>query len=166
MIDKYFILPNGAGLVHFTGEVIAHIYKYAQVKKLDKEAGGQLFSENPDCSVVTISVATGPYKEDFRSRTHFNPCLNIINSDREYYFSKGLFAVGLWHTHPELSPKPSHHDKITTLKYLSAHEGELNGFLQAIVGNTSSPNDLCVYLASNNKSDNWVRLKEDVRLDI
>lgn len=159
--DRYFILPNQAGLIHLTGKVLEHIFKYAQVRKSDKEAGGQIFSENPDSSVVSVSVATGPYKEDFRSRNSFNPCLNNINKDREYFFNKGLYAVGLWHTHPELHPKPSHEDKITTQKYLSASKGEMNGFLQIIIGNTMSSPNITVWLASNYVSDQWIQLKEE-----
>ena len=160
MIDRHFVLPDGAGIVQFTGKALEHMYKYAQVKRNDKEAGGQIFSESPDGSLVLISVVTGPYDVDSRSRSHFNPCLNKINQDRASFFKKGLYAVGLWHTHPESNPRPSNKDKITTLKYLNAFEGEMRGFIQAIVGNTFAPDSLCVWLASADTKNPWIKLQE------
>lgn len=160
MIDRYFILPNDAGILQFTSEVLEHIYSYAQINKKDKEAGGQLFSESPHNSLVLISVVTGPYAEDSRSITHFNPCLRHINLDREQLFKNGLHATGLWHTHPESNPNPSNEDRITTLKYLDAFDGEMSGFIQVIMGNTRSSDSLCVWLASTDKRSKWVKLKE------
>lgn len=158
--DRYFILPNDAGLIHFSCDVLSHIYGFAQNSIMDKEAGGQLFSRNPDSSIVSITIATGPYKEDSRSRIQFNPNLKIANNDRELFFSKGYYAVGLWHTHAEAYPKPSHNDKVTTFEYLKAFNGELRGFIQAIIGNSNPRNSLSIWLASTDKKNNWVELKE------
>lgn len=160
MSDRYFILPNGKGLLHFTGSVIEHMYTYAQIKDSDKEAGGQLFSQNPDESKVLISLATGPYDEDTRSRNQFNPCLRKVNQDRKSLFKRGLFAVGLWHTHPEPNPKPSHEDKATTFKYLNACEKEMSGFIQTIVGNSEVAESLSVWLAYFDTKSRWMKLSE------
>lgn len=136
------------------------MYSYAQVNRNDKEAGGQLFSQNPHNSLILISEVTGPYDVDIRSRTHFKPSLSKINQDREIFFNKDFHAVGLWHTHPEFNPRPSDEDKITTLKYLNAFNGAMNGFIQVIVGNTKDPDNFCVWLASVDKRNRWSQLKE------
>ncbi|MCX8859961.1 MULTISPECIES: Mov34/MPN/PAD-1 family protein [Vibrio] len=160
MIDRYFSLPNSAGTLQFSGSVLEHIYSYAQIKRNDKEAGGQLFSMTPHKKLVVISLATGPNSNDTRSMTHFNPCLRQLNKDRERLFNDGFHAVGLWHTHPESTPNPSNEDRITTLKYLEAFNGDMSGFIQVIIGNNCSLESLCVWLASTDKNNRWVKLKE------
>ncbi|CAB1261383.1 hypothetical protein G6355_12560 [Vibrio cholerae] len=160
MTERYFTLPNGAGTLQFTSSVLEHIYRYAQVNKNDKEAGGQLFSKNPHEQLITISIVTGPNPNDIRSVNHFNPNLRQLNNDRKRLFNDGFHAIGLWHTHPEPIPHPSDDDRITTLKYLEACNGELTGFIQVIVGNRKSPESLGIWLASTDKNNRWVKLKE------
>lgn len=160
MTERYFALPNDAGTLLFTSSVLEHIYRYAQVNENDKEAGGQLFSKNPHEQLITISIVTGPNPNDIRSVNHFNPNLRQLNNDRKRLFNDGFHAIGLWHTHPEQIPHPSEDDRITTLKYLEACNGEMTGFIQVIVGNRKSPESLVVWLASTDKNNRWVKLKE------
>lgn len=160
MSARYFVIPDNRGHVCLTPPVLKHLYSFAQIKKNDKEAGGQLFSDSPSDSLVMVAIATGPYDEDRRSRNSFNPALERVNADREHFFSRGLYSVGLWHTHPQKIPIPSPQDKETTQKYLRASNGEMEGFLQIIVGNKGTPPNLSVWLATTNKKYYWVRLKE------
>jgi len=165
LIDRYFILPNGLGKLQFTGAVLEYIHSYAQLRRNDKEAGGQLFSKSPHKKLVVISLATGPHSDDVRTVTKFNPCVRKLNEDRVQLFKEGFHAVGLWHTHPEPIPHPSSNDRITTIKYLKAFEGEMSGFIQVIIGNHCLNNNMCVWLASTDKKNSWVKLKELNKLE-
>jgi integrative and conjugative element protein (TIGR02256 family) len=166
MLERVFQLPEGQGVIVFAAEVLNHMYSYAQTSFWSKEAGGQLFSPNPTQSSVNICLATGPHQEDKRSMWNFSPDVNKATEDRIEQFSQGLHAVGLWHTHPEASPKPSSTDRITTQKYLDAFQGDMEAFLLTIVGNKGLPPKLSVWIAQTSKSLAWTELTECVCLDI
>lgn len=160
MNERYFLLPDNRGVVILTEEVLSHMYSFSQTSLWSKEAGGQLFSATPERSTIRISVATGPYKQDKRSRFGFNPDTNKATQDRFIQFEKGLHSVGLWHTHPEKKPHPSNSDRQTTQKYLEAFQGDMQGFLSIIIGNKGNPPDLVVWIAWKNKEVLWLQLTE------
>lgn len=160
MNERRFELPGERGLVIFSEGLLKHIYRYAQTSFCDREAGGQLFSTTPEQSEVLVSLATGPHQQDRRTRHGFFPDIPKATADRVEQFAKGFHAVGLWHTHPEAWPTPSDRDRITTQEYLKAFQGEMEGFLLAIVGNQGSPPKLTVWLAWNSHFDSWRQLPE------
>lgn len=160
MVERSFRLPGNRGIILFCSEVLVHMYSYAQTNFWKFEAGGQLFSDAPESDVVRISLATGPYPSDKRSRHGFQPDIRIANIDRVKYFSRGFHAVGLWHTHPERKPSPSGLDRKTACEYLRAFDGEMDGFLLVIVGNSGDPLNICVWLASVDPNNSWVELVE------
>jgi len=134
------------------------MYEHAQVRGHQKEAGGQLFSSAPQHEIVITSKATGPYATDHRSRHAFNPDPLQATLDRKSLFGHGLYPIGLWHTHPESNPNPSGRDRQTTAEFLKAFNGDLNGFVLAILGNHGHPLALTLWLATvNNK---WLEMKE------
>lgn len=160
MTERSFKLPNNKGVIRFNSDIIDHMYQHAQLKLFDKEAGGQIFSESPEKPLINITKITGPYETDKRSRSMFNPDVQKINQDRINFFKEGFYPVGLWHTHPEKNPKPSLSDKKTTLEYLNAFEDKMHGFLLVILGNSGSPLNMSVWLATNESKNSWVQLKE------
>jgi integrative and conjugative element protein (TIGR02256 family) len=134
------------------------MYKHAQIGWQQKEAGGQLFSATPENEIVTASIATGPYTSDKRSRHAFNPDPIQATKDRQRLFQQGLHPIGLWHTHPEQTPTPSGRDQQTTVEFLKAFNGEMNGFVLAILGNKGCPLPLTLWLAT---ADNrWLEMRE------
>lgn len=160
MSERRFQLPENKGIVVFSINVLRHIYAYAQTSLWDREAGGQLFSVTPEQALVPISLATGPYRQDRRTRWGFNPDICKATEDRSQLYSKGLHAVGLWHTHPEAQPTPSGCDRITTKEYLEAFKGDMEGFLLAILGNKGSPRNLTVWMAWTSPTKPWLQLPE------
>lgn len=157
---RTFRLPNDAGEVVFSESALGHMYECAQRRLYSKEAGGQLFSPNPHHGAVSITHATGPYRQDKRSRTKFIMEEGQANIDRYAHFQQGRHAVGLWHTHPETTPRPSTQDEQTTRLYLKSFEGSMDGFLLVIIGNSGFPPSMSVWLASTNSFNSWIELKE------
>ncbi|RVU84684.1 hypothetical protein EOL70_10550 [Leucothrix sargassi] len=160
MNNRTFLLPDNRGEIILTGDVLSHINNFSQTSVFDKEAGGQLFSTTPNLSRVLISVATGPHKEDKRSRFSFNLDVTKAMQDRFSLFEKGLHPVGLWHTHPEKDPYPSKNDRLTTHNYLDAFQGDMQGFLSVIIGNKRHPPNLVIWCAWKNKKHHWCKLEE------
>lgn len=160
MSNRTFLLPDNRGYVLFTDPVLVHMYRHAQTRIWHREAGGQLFSPAPQESAVVVSVATGPHPRDIRGRHIFVPDLRSATNDRQMQFDQRRHAVGLWHTHPESSPSPSTQDYETTLRYLDAFHGAMNGFLLAILGNHGSPVNMVVWVATSEPTGTWIQLEE------
>ena len=160
MSDRTFELPNNRGALHFTPEVLEYMYVHAQTHWRHPEAGGQLFSTAPENREVIIDIATGPHQADRRKRHSFHPDNTTADQDREQLFSEGYCAVGLWHTHPEATPNPSREDRNTAFDYLAGFNGELEAFVLVTLGNTGSPLNMSVYLASTVPKQQWVKLLE------
>ena len=160
MVSRTFLLPDNRGEVVFVCDVLQHMYHHAQTRFWHKEAGGQLFSKVPHQSSVILSVATGPYPKDSRSRHNFIPDLPLATSDRHIQFKLGKHAVGLWHTHPEAFPSPSIQDYNTTREYLEAFNGMMDSFLLVILGNYGDPLNMVVWMATMKPIGAWNQLKE------
>lgn len=135
------------------------MYKHAQVKRYDCEAGGQIFSMSISERVVIIDGITGPYCSDKRDRTHWKPDKKRLVADRQSMFSTGFHVVGIWHTHPEAKPRPSCTDKETCESHLALLDNAYTGFLMLTLGNGGVPLNLSVYL-STRPSYTWQQLEE------
>lgn len=160
MAERRFILPDGRGEILLESSVLAYIYRYAQTGFWHREAGGQLFSPTPEQATVRIELATGPFREDRRTRCGFLPNRQKATQDRHTQFALGRHAVGLWHTHPEAWPMPSEQDRETAQAYLEAFEGALEGFLLLILGNRGSPLNMTLWMAGIKAGQSWVQLAE------
>ena len=140
MITNYsYLLPDKKTKVIFSKNVLEHMFSFVQDKYHLSEAGGQLFSRNPDDANIIIDEITGPYLSDKRSRYNWIPDVTKMSSDREQLFDKGSYIIGLWHTHQELTPHPSQKDKVTCEKHLQLLDSVYRGFLLITMGN-GSPN--------------------------
>ena len=135
MNQQAYILPNGSK-IEFSANVIQHFKENVQLpqNKKSREAGGQLFSPNPNEAYVYINTITGPNISDKRSKYSWKPDTNIMSSDRDNFFKDGMFVVGLWHTHPERYPQSSSQDKVTCLKHLNLLDQSYQGILLITVG--------------------------------
>jgi integrative and conjugative element protein (TIGR02256 family) len=160
MASRTFLLPGNRGHVIFVDKVLKHLYRHTQTHFWHREAGGQLFSNTPHEASVVVCIATGPHPQDSRSRFHFTPNLTSATVDRQTNFNLGIYAVGLWHTHPEANPKPSIQDYNTTREYLDAFHGIMNGFLLVIIGNYGNPLNMAVWLATLETDNSWIKLQE------
>ena len=135
MMHYSYLLPNKKTTVVFSQNVLTHMFSFAQDKSRLAEAGGQLFSRNPDETTIVIDEITGPYLTDKRTRYSWIPDATNMSFDREKLFSQEVYVVGLWHTHPERIPRPSRKDKVTCEKHLRLLDPAYKGFLLITLGN-------------------------------
>lgn len=160
MDSRKFRLPDGAGSVAFPPSVLDHMYQFAQRRFFAREAGGQLFSPNPDHCDVEVSHVTGPNSGDARSRHGVMWHIGQANMDRQMHFACGRHAIGLWHTHPEEHPTPSSQDEKTTRQFLEGFHGVMTGFLLVIIGNKGDIPNMAVWLAKGGGHQSWISLVE------
>ena len=99
MSNRIFFYPDFRRYVLFTTDVLDHMYVHAQRHLWQKEAGGEIYAIDPDARGLIITTATGPNSGDRRGRRFFNHDIEAATRDREWQFTQGRHAVGLWHTH-------------------------------------------------------------------
>lgn len=160
MHNRKFRLPDGAGSVAFTPSVLDHMYQFAQRRFFAREAGGQLFSPNPEDIDVAVTDVSGPNSGDIRSRHGVVWHIGQANMDRQKHFARERHAVGLWHTHPEEHPAPSAQDEKTTRQFLKGFHGTMTGFLLVIIGNKGEIPNMAVWLAKDGAHQSWIPLVE------
>jgi integrative and conjugative element protein (TIGR02256 family) len=156
--NRIFFYPDFRRYVLFRADVLDHMYAHTQRRPWQKEAGGEIYTTDPDTHGLIITAATGPNSGDRRGRYSFNPDIEAATRDRERLFAQGLHAVGLWHTHPEARPVPSGLDHKTTDEYLEAFRGDRDFYLLVILGNRGNPPDIAVWSAGHNDRSRWVEL--------
>jgi proteasome lid subunit RPN8/RPN11 len=159
MSELIFLLPGERGRITLTRPVLDHIYRHAQRKFWQREAGGQLFSANPHEYDVIVDAITGPHPADQRRRHGWIPDQGAANRDRDQMYRVGHHPVGLWHTHPEVVPSPSGTDKQTAFEFLRTLDPAMTGFLLLTLGNTGDPPALSVWLACANEGIDWQALE-------
>lgn len=104
--------PDFSQVVTLSDEVIQYVAGYQQDNASATEAGGQLFGTVAG-KEVRVSVATGPYLGDERSRYGYRSNPAEAAAAIKLQESKGLTYLGEWHTHAERHPKPSGADMST-----------------------------------------------------
>jgi proteasome lid subunit RPN8/RPN11 len=103
-----------------------------------KESVGQLFAADLTTPTIVIAAATVlTAKRAAWSSVSFDP--DEAMQQRLEMVPKGLYCVGLWHTHPEPSPKPSGTDERLAADHARAALPVLNGLAFVIVGNQPFP---------------------------
>lgn len=159
-MSRIFFYPDNSQYVLFTDYALAHMYKHAQRWLWQKEAGGEIFSSEPDSQGVIISNAMGPSPADQRRRNAWNPDVKASDMNRLTEFEQYRHAVGLWHTHPESTPSPSWRDQKTTWEYLDAFEGDRSRYFMVIIGNSGRVPQMTVWVAMGQSSRDWIQLSE------
>ncbi|WP_257737079.1 Mov34/MPN/PAD-1 family protein [Pandoraea pnomenusa] len=139
----------------FSSEALAHMSAHVQRRRLAKEAGGELFARVADAAGLVVECASGPHPSDKRTRCSFLPDVTAAAAERSRQYERGLHAVGLWHTHPELIPNYSHLDRLTTEQYLTAFAGERGHYLMVILGNLRGPPAMRVWSVDNEHCTAW-----------
>jgi integrative and conjugative element protein (TIGR02256 family) len=138
-------LKDSTERVFLEDDVVELFRRSRQLKRRDREAGGQLFARLVPPSVI-VREATGPAKKDKRSRLSFLPDRPGEQLEINVMYEKGLHYVGDWHTHPAPRGKPSDRD-FTSIGELVRHSRHgFGGFLMIVVGTNEPPEGLAVYL--------------------
>lgn len=115
-----------------------------------KESVGQLYSRDLTTNTIVIDQAT-LLKPAWsrRARVQFVP--STAMAERKKMFSRGLHCVGLWHSHPEPMPSPSHEDLELAADYAVAAKRQLRGIVFAILGTTPFPAGLAIWVHDGTK---------------
>lgn len=86
---RIFFYPDSTRYVLFTEQALAHMYAHAQRRPWQKEAGGEIFSTEPDATGLVISTAAGPNPRDRRSHCSWNPDTTASDRNRQSEFALG-----------------------------------------------------------------------------
>lgn len=164
MRNRIFFYPDFRRYVLFTAVALNHMYVHTQRWIYQKEAGGEIYSNDTDSHGLIITAATGPNRSDRRGRNSFNPDIEATSRHRDQQFAQGLHAVGLWHTHPEMWPSPSGLDRRTTEDYLAGFLNQRERYLMVILGNRGSSPNMAVWSAEKDECSRWVELIEAQKL--
>jgi integrative and conjugative element protein (TIGR02256 family) len=134
--------------------VIAHVQCHRQTRLFASEAGGQLFGVISS-DVVSVEIATGPYRGDERSRFRYRSNARAAQETIELQKTRGLLYLGEWHSHAEDHPNASSLD-INAMQLLIANS-HLNSsaLLMLIVGRKKTEKGLALFTASRIGSEQW-----------
>lgn len=106
-------VPGGRVLV-LGQQAVRQMRRYEQRNFWQREAGGVLLGRHLlDDGNIVVDEVTTPQRSDRRSRTtFFRSAKHQEIAHRKWLESNQTVAyLGLWHTHPEGDPTPSHVDK-------------------------------------------------------
>lgn len=132
--DSAFAIPHAAWHLTFTEDTLKFLRSHAQVRWLQRESVGQLFTDDLTKAQITVTSASRLQPRRASStRVTFDPEEAI--RQREEALVKGLYCIGFWHTHPEKHPTPSGNDESLAKDHAQAARSVLNGLVFLIVGN-------------------------------
>ncbi|MBC6443258.1 MAG: Mov34/MPN/PAD-1 family protein [Rhodobacteraceae bacterium] len=111
---------------------------HRQLRWMDREAGGPLFSNSPG-RYFAIDLASGPFPKDRRTRRGYIPHRPSVQADILQKHRLGLHLIGTWHTHPSARPTASPSDARSISNLYRESEHELDAFIMLIVGTSPEP---------------------------
>lgn len=97
-----------------TSQAVEQLLAHVQRRCWQREAGGVLLGRHLlDSEDVVVDEVTSPQSSDRRTRFSFFRSKTHEHIARERWLTEAntLAYLGLWHTHPEDSPTPSHIDR-------------------------------------------------------
>lgn len=146
--------PDFIDEIHFAPEALKHLRRHRQLGLLAREAGGQLFGKHMAAGLL-VTVATGPYNGDARTRTSYRS--NPVAADRmiDAMRKKGLLYLGEWHTHPEKIPGPSGNDIDAFVRLCANSEHPSETLILVIQGQMATPMGLAVLTRDDNQLTPW-----------
>lgn len=121
----------------FAEGAMATLQAARQLRRGDREAGGQLFGTISGREVV-VERATGVRPGDRRRRTSFVPNRAAEQHEIAVQHRDGRVYLGDWHTHPELAPAPSARD-LASVREIARKSRHLAGPVVLVVVGTAPP---------------------------
>ncbi|WP_447554695.1 Mov34/MPN/PAD-1 family protein [Vreelandella sp. EE22] len=128
-----YTLPHSDETILFPRQTLLHLERYQQRFRWQPEAGGPLFVRTFGKEHV-VEKAGGPFALDHRYRFGFIPHHPSAQACIDEQRQLGRHYVGSWHTHPELTPRPSKVDLQTMSELFQRSTHSLNAFVFVIVG--------------------------------
>ena len=136
-------------------EVLSYVHSHRQLEESANEAGGQLFGVVTPQEVL-VTVATGPYAGDTRSRFSYRSSPQSADSAIKTQEGRGLAYLGEWHTHAEDNPTPSSYDKATMSAISKKSTLRAGAAMMLIVGRSEILGGLYVGTFEKGKFRRWV----------
>ncbi len=137
-MDSIYGHKSCAQKLVFADEVLDHFGLHRQTA--GPEVGGQLFGTFAG-GIIRVTLATGPRSKDKKRRFLFIPSRVRERREITVCFMNGLHYLGDWHTHPEVSPRPSNIDLNSMRDCFTKSRHEHRAFVMVIVGNGSGKDD-------------------------
>ncbi len=136
-------LGGSRQVLELSRSVLERFHRFRQVRPWQKEAGGQLFARLAQSRVVVVE-ATGPRRNDRRTRTSYIPDRAAEQREIDEMHSRGLHYVGDWHTHPERYASSSCPDVTSIADCFARSKHHLNALVLIVVGSRGVPDGLHV----------------------
>jgi integrative and conjugative element protein (TIGR02256 family) len=146
--------PDFRDRIVFELGVLSHLQSHRQRGPWATEAGGQLFGRYTP-GELRVTDATGPYRNDQRSRTRYRSDPLKANTAIQTMVSSGLLYLGEWHTHPEAHPHPSGADADAFAKLCRLSTTRMDALIMAIQGQDLSPAGLTVLALDGEQLAPW-----------
>ena len=138
-----------------------HVRRHRQRSPWAKEAGGQLFG-NISPALIVVTVATGPYSHDERSRYRYRSAPAAAQIAIEEQANAGLLYLGEWHTHAEDHPVASGLDGDAKRLLLAKSRLNSNALLLLIVGSKTTVKSIGLWTVAPQRVDHWNLEHRDV----
>lgn len=147
-------LTESAQTIILRPAVLEHLARHMQTTWWKCEAGGQLFASLTDAH-LDVSLATGPYRGDFRSRFGYRSKPASAQREIQRQRALGLYYCGDWHTHPQQLPRASGEDVETIVKLQARSDLRLGAVLMIIQGTAPRAAGLAVYVCNGGSVVQW-----------
>lgn len=145
----------GAGQrVLVDAHAMAHMGRHRQLTAWATEAGGQLFGTINE-SLVSIKIATGPYRGDERSRYRYRSNPKAAQQAIDDQAKQGLLYLGEWHTHAEDRPGPSGMDDEAMGLLIKRSHLNSNALFMMIIGRVLSADGLGLWSVTADMVLRW-----------
>ncbi|MGE0330209.1 MAG: Mov34/MPN/PAD-1 family protein [Ramlibacter sp.] len=142
--------------------VIKHVAGYRQIKIWATEAGGQLFG-SIDPQEIVVTLATGPYRGDERSRHRYRSKPEAAQDAIQKSAKQGLLYLGEWHTHAEDRPNASSLDSEAMKLLVGNSRLNSDSLLLFIVGRNTQVDGFGLWTVAHGHSFGWQLKNEAIK---
>lgn len=143
--------PNAEQVLRIEPRALRHVRSFRQNKITDLEAGGQLFG-SVAVDIVTVHIASGPYRKDERSSCHYRSHPPSAQNAIEKFARSGLVYLGEWHTHAEEYPEASGRDAAAMHAIVTSSQLSTSSLLLLIGGLAKPDDDIAVWMVDRSET--------------
>ena len=138
-----YLLSGATWKLEFAPAALHTLYTHRQRYRSQKEKVGQLYTRDLTQPLIRVEKASllAASRSTFAS-VSFDP--KTAYRERVLLLQQGLHCIGLWHSHPEAQPHPSHEDLLLIADHAKAAQRNLAGLVFVIVGTRPFPGGLFV----------------------
>ena len=147
-------LESVAQQLLLSADLLTYVRRHRQCSPWAKEAGGQVFG-TISAEQIRVTVATGPYPLDERSRYRYRSDPAAAQHAIRAQSESGLLYLGEWPTHAEDHPGSSGLDGDAMRLLLAKSQLNSNALLMLIVGRKTTVDSLGLWTVTAERVDQW-----------